>query len=141
VEIKGATYTVDIGTAGSISLLLQCIMPMTAFSRGEITLEVTGGTDVAWSPTMDYLNNVTCKALEQMGYRCNIETLKRGYYPEGGGKVRAALNLRSYMDLSLKDRNLILKEYLMLRICLNMWHNANPRQLKNCWKARELNAR
>ena len=90
VEIKGATYTVDIGTAGSISLLLQCIMPMTAFSRGEITLEVTGGTDVAWSPTMDYLNNVTCKALEQMGYCCNIEVLKRGYYPEGGGKVRAA---------------------------------------------------
>lgn len=89
VEIKGATYTVDIGTAGSISLLLQCIMPMTAYSRGNITLDVTGGTDVAWSPTIDYLNNVTCKALEQMGYQCNIEVLKRGYYPEGGGKVRA----------------------------------------------------
>lgn len=90
VEIKGATYTVDIGTAGSISLLLQCIMPMTAFSRGKITLEVTGGTDVAWSPTMDYLNNVTCKALDKMGYRSNIQVIKRGYYPEGGGKVRAS---------------------------------------------------
>lgn len=89
LEIKGATCSVDIGTAGSISLLLQCIMPMAAFSRGEIIVDVTGGTDVAWSPTMDYLNNVTYKALEQMGYHCNIEVLKRGYYPEGGGKVRA----------------------------------------------------
>ena len=89
MEIKGATYTVDIGTAGSISLLLQCIMPMTAYSGGRIALEITGGTDVAWSPTIDYLNNVTCKALGQMGYHCNIEVLKRGYYPEGGGKVCA----------------------------------------------------
>lgn len=90
MEIKGATVAVDIGTAGSVSLLVQCIMPMTAFSSGKISLDITGGTDVAWSPTMDYLNNVTCKALKQMGYKCNIEVLKRGYYPEGGGKVRAS---------------------------------------------------
>ncbi len=87
MEIKGAIFTVDIGTAGSSSLLLQCIMPMTAYSSGGISLEITGGTDVAWSPTIDYLNNVTCKALGQMGYNCKIEVLKRGYYPEGGGKV------------------------------------------------------
>lgn len=90
MEIMGATLAVDIGTAGSIPLLLQCIMPMTAYSSGEISLEITGGTDVAWSPTIDYLNNVTCKALKKMGYNCIIEVLKRGYYPEGGGKVRAS---------------------------------------------------
>ena len=27
VEIKGGKYNIDIGTAGSITLLLQCIMP------------------------------------------------------------------------------------------------------------------
>lgn len=90
MEIKGAAYKVDIGTAGSISLLLQCIMPMAAFSKGDISLEITGGTDVKWSPTMDYLNNVTCNALKQMGFNYRIEVLKRGYYPEGGGKVCAS---------------------------------------------------
>ncbi|WP_370573316.1 RNA 3'-terminal phosphate cyclase [Methanomethylovorans sp.] len=108
MEIKGATYTVDIGTAGSISLMLQCIMPMTAFSSGKISLDITGGTDVSWSPTMDYLNNVTCKALEQMGYCCNIEILKRGYYPEGGGKVRASFEparLHGF-DFERKEENI-----------------------------------
>ncbi|MBC7085074.1 MAG: RNA 3'-terminal phosphate cyclase [Methanomethylovorans sp.] len=108
MEIEGGKYTIDIGTAGSISLLLQCIMPMTAFSSGDILLEIIGGTDVAWSPTIDYLNNVTCIALKEMGYRCNIEILQRGYYPEGGGKVRASFKpAKLYgFDFERKEENI-----------------------------------
>jgi RNA 3'-terminal phosphate cyclase (ATP) len=109
MEIKGVTYTVDIGTAGSISLLLQCIMPMTVYSRGRISLEITGGTDVSWSPTIDYLNNVTCKALGQMGYNCKIEVLKRGYYPEGGGKVRASFEPAKLHGFEFEKKEEIIK--------------------------------
>ncbi|MFQ6062762.1 MAG: RNA 3'-terminal phosphate cyclase, partial [Methanosarcinales archaeon] len=52
-EIKSGIYKVDIGTAGSISLLLQCIMPISAKIKSPLQLQITGGTDVAWSPPID----------------------------------------------------------------------------------------
>jgi RNA 3'-terminal phosphate cyclase (ATP) len=89
VEIKGGKYDIDIGTAGSITLLLQCIMPALPFAKEEVELAVRGGTDVAWSPTIHYLQNVTFRALERLGYSGSITLKKHGYYPKGGGKVSA----------------------------------------------------
>ncbi|SES98302.1 RNA 3'-terminal phosphate cyclase (ATP) [Methanococcoides vulcani] len=91
-EVRGGYYTIDIGTAGSIALLLQCIMPAAAYSDTDIELNIIGGTDVSWAPSIDYLENVTLKALSKMGYRCEIDTRKRGYYPRGGGVVHATIS-------------------------------------------------
>ena len=89
VEIKGGKYDIDIGTAGSITLLLQCIMPALPFAKEKVELTVRGGTDVAWAPTVDYLQQVTFRALERLGYAGNVTLKERGYYPKGGGKVSA----------------------------------------------------
>jgi RNA 3'-terminal phosphate cyclase (ATP) len=89
VEITGGKYNIDIGTAGSITLLLQCIMPALPFAKEKVELIVRGGTDVAWSPTIDYLQHVTLRALEKLGYVASITLKERGYYPRGGGKVSA----------------------------------------------------
>jgi len=90
--IYGGYYEVDIGTAGSITLLLQCLMPASVITTGSIILDITGGTDVAWSPPIDYLSNVLLPVLTAMGMDCNIQVQKRGYYPRGGGKVRFEIN-------------------------------------------------
>jgi len=89
VEIGGGKYEVDIGTAGSITLLLQSLMPALPFAKEKVELTVRGGTDVAWSPTIDYLRHVTLRALEQFGYAGSVILRKRGYYPRGGGEVSA----------------------------------------------------
>jgi RNA 3'-terminal phosphate cyclase (ATP) len=89
VEIKGGKYNIDIGTAGSITLLLQCIMPALPFAKEKVELTIRGGTDVAWSPTIDYLQHITLRALEQFGYAGSVTLEERGYYPRGGGKVTA----------------------------------------------------
>ena len=89
VEIKGGEYDIDIGTAGSITLLLQCIMPALPFAKKKVELTIKGGTDVAWSPTIDYLQNVTFRALKQLGYSSSLTLKEHGYYPKGGGKVSA----------------------------------------------------
>ncbi|MGP8337946.1 MAG: RNA 3'-terminal phosphate cyclase [Methanosarcinaceae archaeon] len=87
LELKGGNYEIDIGTAGSISLLLQCIMPIAACAPDDTELAITGGTDVAWSPPIDYLKYITARALSKMGYDCEIELVARGYYPKGRGRV------------------------------------------------------
>lgn len=89
VEILGGKYEVDIGTAGSITLLLQCLMPALPFAKGKVELRVRGGTDVAWAPSIDYFRHVTFPALEQMSYSGSITLKERGYYPKGGGVISA----------------------------------------------------
>jgi RNA 3'-phosphate cyclase len=83
---------IDIGTAGSISLLLQTLLPILAFGKKEIKLEIKGGTEVSWSPTIQYIQFVLLPILRKMGINIELETIKHGYYPRGGGLVV----LRSY---------------------------------------------
>ena len=90
-EIKGGAYRLDIGTAGSISLLLQCLIPVALHSPETAIFDITGGTDVNWSPPIDYLRHVTLPALALAGCGVDIEVLRRGYYPRGGGQIRAVI--------------------------------------------------
>ncbi len=90
-KVRGGKFRVDIGTAGSISLVLQVLIPIAMSADRESEITVTGGTDVKWSPPVDYLKNVTLKAVERMGGRADVEVVRRGYYPEGGGRVTAVI--------------------------------------------------
>jgi len=91
-DISGGHYNMDIGTAGSITLLLQCLMPVASAAQEPVSLEITGGTDVAWSPPVDYMSHVLLPVLLAMGLECSIELYRRGYYPRGGGRVTAIIH-------------------------------------------------
>lgn len=106
---QGGNFKFDIGTAGSISLVLQTIMPCSAFSQSNTQLEIIGGTDVSWSPPIDYIKNVTLPVLMKMGYNSEITLIRRGHYPRGGGQVKAVLNpLKKLFPLNLIERGEIL---------------------------------
>jgi RNA 3'-terminal phosphate cyclase (ATP) len=87
-RIKAGSFRFDVGTAGSISLILQTLMPLLPFAPGAVELEITGGTDVKWSPPIDYLRLVTLPLLERMNVHASILVTRRGHYPKGGGMVR-----------------------------------------------------
>ena len=101
-RIKGGIYRVDIGTAGSIALLVQCLLPAMIRADGPITLTVTGGTDVRWSPTIDYFKSVFLPALREFGARVKVESIRRGYYPRGGGSVVLVVTPGSLKPAHLK---------------------------------------
>ncbi|MEM1689215.1 MAG: RNA 3'-terminal phosphate cyclase [Candidatus Hadarchaeales archaeon] len=90
-KILSGNYRIDIGTAGSTTLILQTIMPPAAFADGSITVEISGGTDNPMAPPIDFWKNVTLRILEKMGYRAKIECLRRGHYPVGGGLIKAEI--------------------------------------------------
>ena len=81
-------FSFNVGTAGSVPLILQALMPCATFAPGRVELDLTGGTDVRWSPTIDYLRLVVMPTLQLMGYDASIQVLRRGHYPKGGGHVR-----------------------------------------------------
>ena len=86
-KIHEGSFKIDIGTAGSISLVLQALSLPCGFTGGKIKLTITGGTDVSWSPPVDYVKNVSYAMLEKMGYKASLNLIKRGYYPRGNGMV------------------------------------------------------
>jgi RNA 3'-terminal phosphate cyclase (ATP) len=87
-KLRAGTFKFDVGTAGSVTLVLQTLMPIIAFAPGNVQLEITGGTDVKWSPPIDYLRLVTLPILKRIGYQAELETVRRGHYPKGGGLVK-----------------------------------------------------
>jgi RNA 3'-terminal phosphate cyclase (ATP) len=84
-RLRRADLAIDPGTAGSIPLILQAWLPVALHAGGSIT--VAGGTEVAWSPTIDYVDRVLAPVLRRAGAPIRIEVLERGYYPRGGGRV------------------------------------------------------
>jgi RNA 3'-phosphate cyclase len=87
-EIKGGEIHAEIGTAGSIPMLIMTILPLCAFAREPVNLHISkGGTDVRHSPTINYLKHVLLPVLERLGLKASIEVQKYGYYPKGMGEV------------------------------------------------------
>ncbi len=86
--LKSGWFSFDVGTAGSVTLVLQTLMPLMAFAPGKVGLEIAGGTDVKWSPPVDYLGLVALPVLRKVGVQGALEIIKRGYYPRGGGRIR-----------------------------------------------------
>lgn len=87
-EISAKDKKIDIGTAGSITLLLQALLPILIFSKKEIKLHIKGGTDVSWSPTVNYTKFVFLPMLRKMGVNAELEIINHGFYPKGGGEVK-----------------------------------------------------
>lgn len=77
---------IDIGTAGSITLLMQSLLMPCMFANKKVELRIKGGTDTKWSMPVDYFNNILIPHLQKF---CRIKSslLQRGYYPKGQGLV------------------------------------------------------
>mgnify|MGYP001772941394 CR=1 FL=1 len=82
------SYRFDIGTAGSTSLLFQTLFYPFAFSQGG-DLTLTGGTHVPFSPPFHYLQYVYLPVISLFGLQAKIQLERAGFYPKGGGKIRA----------------------------------------------------
>jgi len=86
--ITGGEITIEIGTAGSISMLLLTVLPMCAYAKKTVKIHVKrGGTDVRYAPTINYMNHILLPTLEKMGLKATIYIKKYGYYPKGMGEA------------------------------------------------------
>jgi RNA 3'-terminal phosphate cyclase (ATP) len=88
-EVKGGDFFFDIGTAGSTSLVLQTIIPSLIFSKGKSTIILKGGTHVPFSPSFHYLDRIFAYFLKNIGIDIHLSIESYGFYPKGGGKVKA----------------------------------------------------
>lgn len=103
-NIENLELIEDVGTAGSIPLILQVLIPVIAISKKQLNLKIKGGTDVLWSPTIDYTQHVLQEAYSRMGINFSLELIKRGYYPKGGGEIKLKVNPSNVKTTSFSKR-------------------------------------
>lgn len=105
-QMQDASLQENVGTAGSISLIMQVLIPAVALAKKKLELSIIGGTDVSWSPTSNYTNCVLREAYSRIGIDFSMDIQKRGYYPKGGGIVNVtAYPAKKLNPLSLTRKN------------------------------------
>ena len=92
--VRAGRYRFDIGTAGSTSLVLQTIFLPLALCSATSQVTITGGTHVPWSPCFHYLHHVWLPALKMLGFEAELRLVWAGFYPKGGGEIRASIRPR-----------------------------------------------
>ncbi|MBI3051314.1 RNA 3'-terminal phosphate cyclase [Candidatus Woesearchaeota archaeon] len=93
-SVPSRTLSVDVGTAGSVTLLLQALLLPVLFADGKFRLRLTGGTDVPWSEPYDYLKHVFLPHVARFAESVELNLDRRGYYPRGGGRIELSVSPR-----------------------------------------------
>lgn len=93
--LSGGEHFFDVaekkGSAGSTSLVLQTVLLPLCFAERPSSITVLGGTHVPWSPTFHYLQFVFLPLLARLGVKVDLEIVQWGWYPAGGGRIRATV--------------------------------------------------
>ncbi len=131
-ELEIGRYGYDVGTAGSVALVLQaCLIPAVK-SDGGASFEISGGTNVKWSPPTDYYSCVLFPLLRMMGVDISLEVPRRGFYPRGGGRICARVSRSGeIMPLELAEkgelrgvRGVCFSRNLPSHVCKRISHTA-----------------
>ncbi|MEO6773058.1 MAG: RNA 3'-terminal phosphate cyclase [Kofleriaceae bacterium] len=84
---QASVLELDIGTAGSTTLLIQTVLVPALASGKPLRLEVTGGTHNPLAPPFEFLDRVFVPHLRAMGAAVTLTLVKHGFLPRGGGKI------------------------------------------------------
>jgi RNA 3'-terminal phosphate cyclase (ATP) len=88
--VAAGDYHFAIGTAGATGLVLHTIYLPLALADGPSTVTIEGGTHVNASPCFHFLDHTWRPYLARLGFDVRLEMTRAGFYPRGGGQVRAA---------------------------------------------------
>jgi RNA 3'-terminal phosphate cyclase (ATP) len=110
--LKAGDYSFAIGTAGSCTLVLQTVLPPLLIARGTSKVRISGGTHNKGAPPFDFLQRAFLPLLRRMGAQVDLELMQYGFYPKGGGEIRAKITPASSLsELTLHERGQRVRAY------------------------------
>ena len=87
-KIRGGDVEAEIGTAGSIPMLILTVLPICLYAERGVSLRISkGGTDVRNAPTINYIRHILLPTLRKMGVEASLKVDAYGYYPVGMGEI------------------------------------------------------
>ena len=103
--VQGGSYTIDTRTAGSATLVMQTLLPITAYIDASFNWLVKGGTAVPFSPSIIYFRDVFCFLLRLLGIQVSVHINKHGFYPAGGGEIAVSTAPSVIKTIDLIERD------------------------------------
>ena len=85
--VVGGDHELDVGSAGSVCLVLQTIALPLALSPRPSRVCVRGGTHAKWAPPYPFLEEAWLPLVRRSGAEISLELRRSGFYPAGGGEV------------------------------------------------------
>jgi len=101
--LKAGDYHINIGSAGSTSLVAQTLIPALVHLDLPSTLTIEGGTHNPMAPSFHFLEKYYIPSLLEMGYEVDIFLIKSGFVPAGGGQIEIKIT-------PSKERNPLVKQ-------------------------------
>ncbi len=89
--IRAGEFRFAVGSAGSVMLVLQTVLPALLLADEKSTLTLEGGTHNPFAPPFDYLEKVFLPILKRMGATVTVQLERYGFYPAGGGKFHVEI--------------------------------------------------
>lgn len=104
-QLTAGDYHFDIGTAGSTMLVLQTILPALIVADGPSRVTFEGGTHNPMAPPFDFLQKAYAPLVEKLGPTIDLNLIRPGFYPAGGGRVEMAITPAEKLgELKLTER-------------------------------------
>jgi len=104
-KVKPGDYQFAIGTAGSTTLVLQTVLPALLTASTPSTIRITGGTHNKACPPVDFLQRTYLPLVERMGPKVQLDLVRHGFYPRGGGEILARVTPSPQLSaITLKER-------------------------------------
>lgn len=100
--IQGGDYDFAIGTAGSCSLVMQTLLPALLQADQPSRVRISGGTHNPLAPPFEFLERAWLPLLRRMGAQVEIELLRHGFAPAGGGAIELQVVPSMLSPLHLK---------------------------------------
>ncbi|MFC3478920.1 RNA 3'-terminal phosphate cyclase [Halobacterium litoreum] len=100
----GGQVSVEVGTAGSVPLVFDALLPLAVVLDEPFTAHLEGGTDAKWAPPFDYFRHVKLPMLTENGLDADATLKRRGFYPRGGGKATLTVRPSSLDPVEFTER-------------------------------------
>ncbi len=87
-KLVGGTHRCAIGSAGSVTLVAQTILPILSSLPEAADITIEGGTHVPFAPVSHFTDRTLLPLLRQLGVKVEATWPALGFMPAGGGSLR-----------------------------------------------------
>ena len=94
---------IDIGTAGSTSLVVQTILVPALAAGRALRARITGGTHNPFAPPFEFLDRVFLPHLRAMGADVTLTLERHGMMPKGGGAILLEVRPSKLAPIAIVD--------------------------------------
>lgn len=85
--VSGGNFQWDIGTSGSTTMLAFTLLTAACFGGSPLTCRISGGLFQDFAPSAYHMQYVLLPFLRRMGVHAELEIVRPGYVPRGGGII------------------------------------------------------